>query len=258
MTVQKTIPKRVVVTMDIGAFYAKETVLECSCYCKPVFRSEELQNLVPYRCTFGFDVLVYVGKAIFVRFRNNREIKMELAQKNVVISEEEIGYLSKKFIIYLALAHRESRKQLRMHLAQNGGYILHLDGTCDGDSPHLFTVLDGIAKIVLENIKIPSEKADVLIPFLQKVKENYGIPIALVHDMGKGILAAIKEVFPSIADFICHFHFLRDIGKDLMEDEYKIIRNRLKALKIRSQLKQRAKYLEQKIDFNSHSPPLPN
>jgi hypothetical protein len=45
--------------------------------------------------------------------------------------------------------------------------------------------------------------------------------------MGRGILSAVKTVFPGIPDFICHFHFLRDIGKDLFETEYATIRNRL-------------------------------
>jgi len=43
-----------------------------------------------------------------------------------------------------------------------GGYILHLDGTCEADSPHLFSGLDGIAELVLDNVKLPSERADLL------------------------------------------------------------------------------------------------
>jgi hypothetical protein len=105
-------------------------------------------------------------------------------------------------------------------MVSRGGYILHLDGTCEADSPLLFTGMDGIAKIVLDNIKLPSEKAESIIPFLQKIKREYGDPIALVHDMGKGILAAVATVFKRVPDFICHFHFLRDIGKDLFEEEY--------------------------------------
>jgi hypothetical protein len=38
--------------------------------------------------------------------------------------------------------------------------------------------------------------------------------------MGKGILAAVAAVFKDVPDFICHFHFLRDIGKDLFEEQY--------------------------------------
>jgi len=101
-----------------------------------------------------------------------------------------------------------------------------------------------VAELVLDNIKIPSERAELLIPFFEQIKEQYGDPIASVHDMGKGILSAIAQVFPGEPDFICHFHFLRDIGKDLMEDEYKKIRNRLKKHKIRGSLRRMAKSLE--------------
>jgi len=66
--------------------------------------------------------------------------------------------------------------------------------------------------------------------------------------MGKGILSAVKTVFPGIPDFICHFHFLRDIGKDLLESDYGKIRNRLKKHKIRSVLRQKAKALEKHLE----------
>ncbi len=235
--------ERKVVTLDIGAFRAKETIMQSEDYAK-VYTSRELKKLTPHRCTFGYDVIVYVGYALFVRCRGEKDIVEELARRNISISDREVSFLGKKFVTYLAVAHREGRQKIRNAMDQRGGYILHVDGTCEGDSPHLFTGLDGIAEIVLDNIKIPSERSELLIPFFEKIKEQYGDPIALVHDMGKGILSAVATVFPGKPDFICHFHFLRDIGKDLMEDEYKKIRNRLKKHKIRGSLRRMAKSLE--------------
>jgi len=241
--------KKTVVTLDIGEFLAVEKVLECP-KDGTIYRSEQLPCLAPHRCRFGFDVMVYVGKALFIHSRSDQEIIKELAKKNIVISDRQIGNLGRKFIIYLAIAQKESREKLRDLMAMGGGYILHLDGTCEKDSPHLFTCIDGISEIVLKNIKLPSEKKELLIPFLKKLKKEYGNPIALVHDMGKGILAAVEEVFPGVLDFICHFHFLRDLGKDLLEDEYSRIRNALKKSKIRTLLRQRAKVFEKAIRQN--------
>jgi hypothetical protein len=238
-----------VVTMDIGAFYAKETVLYNS--EGAVYHSRRLRSLVPYRCTYGYDVLVFVGCALFLRCRTEQQIIEELRRKNISISPREIGYLGRKFIVYLAIAHRQSRQRLKQAMALRGGYILHLDGTCEGDSPLLFTGIDGLAEIVLDNIKLPSEKAELLIPFFRQIREQYGDPIALVHDMGKGILSAVKSVFKGIPDFICHFHFLRDIGKDLFEEDYAIIRKRLKTHKIRAVLRQKAKKLGKIIGDDS-------
>jgi hypothetical protein len=246
LNVQKTRAKTVV-TMDIGAFRARETVLLCP-HDQTVFTSQQLRSLVPERGTFGFDVIVQVGLALFVHCRNNQQAMKELAEKNVFVSERQISYLGRKFIIYLALAHRQSQPRLRELMARKGGYILHVDGTCEGDSPNLFCGLDGISELVLDAIKIPSEKKEQLIPFFQRIKQQYGEPKALVHDMGRGIVTAVEQVFPAIPDFICHFHFLRDLGKDLLLDDYTALRKRLRKLKVRSLLRQRAKYLEQKID----------
>ena len=234
-----------VVTLDIGAFRAKETILQND--NGSIYHSEQLRDLSPHRCTYGYDVLVYVGRELFIHCRNEQQIIEDLGNKNVLISPRQIGFLGKKFIVYLAIAHQQSRQRLKQKMVSRGGYILHLDGTCEGDSPHLFTGIDGIAQIVLDNIKLPSEKAELLVPFFRQIREQYGDPIALVHDMGSGILSAVDAVFKGVPDFICHFHFLRDIGKDLFEKEYAKIRNRLKKHKIRPLLRRKLKALEKNI-----------
>ncbi len=237
--------------MEIGAFRAKQTVLHCP-HGHGIFRAEQLQNLVPKGGTFGFDIITEVGYSLFIRCRNNQETMAELAAKNIFISEREISYLGRKFIIYLALAHRQSQPVLRDFLMRRGGYILHVDGTCEGDSPNLFCGLDGLSELVLDTIKISSEKKEKLVPFFRGIKEQYGEPLALVHDMGKGIVNAVAEVFPNTPDFICHFHFLRDIGKDLLANEYITFQKRLRRLNVRPILRRQAKYLEQKINPDCH------
>ena len=178
---------------------------------------------------------------------------MALAAKNVFVSEREVSYLGRKFIIYLTLAHQNSQQRLRELMTRRGGYILHVDGTCEGDSPNLFCGLDEISELVLDTIKIPSEKKEYLVPFFQRIKEQYGEPKALVHDMARGIIAAVEEVFPGAPDFICHFHFLRDLGKDLLLDDYVKLQKRLRKLKVRPSLRLKAKYLELKIDPDCQS-----
>lgn len=91
-----------------------------------------------------------------------------------------------------------------------------------------------------------------MIPFFRQLQQDYGDPIALVHDMAKGIMAAIKEVFPSVKDFVCHFHFLRDIGKDLLEHENSLIRDSLKNSKIKSILREKSKKLKSVIEHDSN------
>lgn len=249
--VQKTADLKNIVTMHIGAFVAKQSVLFCP-HGHGSYKSEQLQKLSPKGGTFGFDVIVEVGMSMFVHCRSNQEVIADLATKNVFMPEREVSYLGRKFITYLALCHRQSQPVLKEYLSDRGGYILHLDGTCEGDSPNLFCGLDGLSELVLDTIKIASEKKDQLIPFFRDIKAQFGEPRAMVHDMGKGIINAVAEVFPNTPDFICHFHFLRDIGKDLLLSDYTAFSKRLQKFKVRGILRQRAKYLESKIDPESN------
>ena len=238
--------KRTVVTLGTGAFIAHETFLVCPDDGE-VHRSEDLQRLVPYKGTYGYDILVYVGKALMLRSMNAQAIKKELQSKGIDISVGEIRFLGQKFIALLDLCHRQNLLKLRLKLAKNGGYILHIDGTCEGDSPHLFTGMDEISGIILSSVKINSEKKERIVPFLQDIQAKYGTPLAVVSDMGKGLLGAITDVFPKVPSLICHFHFLRDIGKDLLDVDYRTLRNRLTKSKIRVALKNKAKDFEKKL-----------
>ena len=123
-------------TLEIGRVRFHETIKHCDS-CHAIYRSDEPRKLVPHRCRCGFNVLVDVGMALFVECKNEKQIQAELKGRNIAISTRQVGYLGKKFIVYLALAHKESRSKLKDLLSLRGGYILHLDGTCEGDSPHL-------------------------------------------------------------------------------------------------------------------------
>lgn len=248
LKVLKTSARRVV-TLHIGPFCARQTVLTCE-QCHRTYRCQELSNLVAPSCNFGYDVMVYVGKALFLRHRRSGEISTELAAKNVPISPSEVEVLAKKFIVYLAIAHRQCSPKIRQMMHTQGGYIFHLDGTSEGKGPLLMSGLDSLTEIVLGNVKLPSEKKEQVIGFLKEIKQLFGDPIALVHDMSSGILKAVAKVFDHIPDFICHYHFLTDIGKDLFGKEYDIIRKRLRKHGITSKLYYRAKRLKLVIDGN--------
>jgi hypothetical protein len=224
--VQKT-RRKTVISMT-GPFIAHETILECR-PCSKTFKTGALLRIVPPHCNVAYDVMVFIGRALFLKHRSTEEVRAELADRNIRLCASEVDYLGRKFITFLAIAHRQATPRIRMQMALNGGYVLHLDATHEGDAPALMTGLDGLSKIVLANVKVPSESSAHITPFLQQIKETYGTPKACVHDMGTGLCKAVAEVFPRTPDFICHFHFLRDIGKDYLEPAYRELRNRLRA-----------------------------
>jgi len=233
LLVQKTRQKKVL--KMTGPLIAHETIMQCPA-CDKVFGSHALLQRVSARSNVAYDVMVFVGRAMYQRYRTTEEIRAELAVHNVFLSPSEVNYLGRKFILYLARAHQQTIPRIRENMSMAGGYMLHLDATHAGDAPALMTGLDSLSKIVLANIKIPSEHADHIIPFLNDIKDSYGTPRACVHDMGSGICKAVNKVFPGVLDFICHFHFLRDIGKDFLDPSYGQLRNRLRFHAISSKL----------------------
>ena len=242
LKVQK-IRTRTVSTLPVGPFRAREVFLICQ-PCAHTYRSEELCALVPPGANFGYDVMVYAGKALLLRHRNEEEVVAELAQKNVQISLREVSLLAMKSIVYLAIAQQRRAPDITADMQTRGGYICHLDATCEGRNPLLMSSIDSLSEIVLGNVKLSAEDEKHIVPFLERIKKTFGLPLALVHDMGKGILKAIAKVFPKVPDFICHFHFLRDIGKDFLDPEYDLIRNQLKKHGISTKLHYRAKQLK--------------
>ena len=235
------------VTLSIGEFNAHITQLHCE-ICKKIYYPEDIKSLFPKNSRFCYDTIIYVGTELFVHHRNDEEIQKSLKEKNVSISLREISYLGKKFIVYLTLVHRACQDKIKNYMGKNGGYILHLDGTCEGESPHLFSFMDELSRIVLNNIKIPSENTQQIKPPLEEIKKVYGNPVAIVHDMSGAIISAVESVFPDVKDFICHLHFLRDIGKDLMTVEYNSIRRLLKTLRTRTTLRKLSREFKIYID----------
>ena len=233
--------------MSIGKIHIHETVKQCK-LCKKTYVSEQPSQLAPQYCNFGFDIIAYAGRAVFQSHRTENKVATKLQQQNVLISAREVSYLAKKFICYLALAHQEKTPEIRALIENNGGLCLHFDGTNDGGSPHLIVAIDEQEKLVLGSIKAPSESTESVSRLLEQVKCDYGDPVALVHDMSKANLSAAQSIFPGVADYVCHFHFLRDIGKDLLGYEEAQIRSILQGSGIKGCLRALATKLRGLVD----------
>lgn len=185
---------------------------------------------------------------MFSDHKNCIIIQQELEQKNIKISLRHIGYLAKRFVVYLSIAHKQSQIKLKQHMQSKGGYILHLDGTCEGAEPHIFSAIDAISDIVLDNQKMATENSRCISTMLKRIKTSYNNPLAIVSDMKTSISHAVEKVFPDVNHYICHYHFLRDIGKDLFEHDHNTVRRHIKTLRTRSTLRRTARQLKKTID----------
>ncbi|MFQ5630292.1 MAG: hypothetical protein ACE5I1_16095 [bacterium] len=236
--VQKTYT-RTVKAIGIGTYKAHHIAL----YCKEhrelgPWRSTELDKLVPAHCNAAYDIIVEVGKLRFMENRQVKEIEKILFQKHSLeLSPSEIERLIDRFIFYVAAVHQESSQLINLQIKEQGGYILHLDTTCEKNSPKLASSIDSVSGFVLHAAKLNSENKDEVMCFLEQIKSRFGSPHAVVSDMSKGIEAAAQEIFGDIAHYICHFHFLRAIGVFLLEEEHGTLRKALSKVGISGKLK---------------------
>ncbi len=133
----------------------------------------------------------------------------------------------------------------------DGGWPLHIDATGEDGRGTLFVALAGWRRWVLGSWKIPTEHSQVIQPCLHEIIEKFGAPCAVVRDLGRAITPAINTVLAErgldIPVLACHMHFLKDIGKDLLNPAYGQLRLLFRRYKTRPKLGALARELGRKL-----------
>ena len=227
LLVQKVEEARRVYTISFGLVVIREYVYYCPS-CKRVFHAADVNRLVKPGCNYSYECLVEVGRLRYLEKRQIKEIRHILhTTYDIPISLTQVRRLCYQFLLYLGRYHYSHVGIINESIGKNGGYVLHIDSTCEGCKPHLLTCIDSLSGYVLYSQKISGENETELAIIFKRVKSLFGIPLAIVHDMGTGINKACALVFTGVLQVICHFHLLRDIGKDLFEAEYRQLQKEL-------------------------------
>jgi hypothetical protein len=245
--VQKTW-ERTGVTLQHGAFRLRQTVRVCVSGCRGKKPISTLAGLIPARSVVGYDVMVYVGLERFLHHRQREEIRASLAADHgILLSSGEISVLSGRFLAYLERLHHASARALRAALAADGGWPLHIDATGEDGRGTLLIASAGWRHWVLGAWKIPTERADAILPRLRETIFHFGQPCAIARDLGRAMTEAAemlrKELKLKIPVLACHLHFLSDVGKDLLEQGHDRLRALFRQAKLRSQLRTLARDL---------------
>lgn len=231
--------RRTVATVRYGKLVAIERQGYCPTHAKlPPARSSELRRIVAPSCNLGYDLIAWTGLARYLQCRQHEEIQTELShQTGMEVPVRTISESCHKFVAYLAAVHQESIPLLRREMRDRGGYILHIDGTCEEGSRVLLVCLDSLSGQVLESRKISSENAEEVEQVLRQVRRDWGRPLAVVHDLRQSLITAAGNVFAGVAQFVCHFHFAADVGKDILSPHVDRLRNLFRRTKVRPKLR---------------------
>ena len=154
--------RRTVHSIRYGTFQAVERQGRCPQHPELApARSEELARLVAPGANYAYDVLVRVGMARFLECRQDEQIQDEICrQHGIELGYSTVSYLARKFVAYVQAVHQESVAALRGAMDARGGYILHIDGTCEEASRVLLVCMDSLSMQVLESRRINSENHD--------------------------------------------------------------------------------------------------
>jgi hypothetical protein len=246
MRVQKTVG-RSGVTLAHGSFDLRETVHVCAAGCKKegrrvTGRSLNLAKLLLPKSVVGYDVMVHVGLERFVQHRQREEIRADLLrQHGIALSSGEISALGRRFLSYLEALHRRRAPALRAALQADGGWPLHIDATGEDGRGTLLVAFAGWRRWVLGAWKVPTERAEFILPAIHSVAVSFGAPCAIMRDLGRAMKDAADELVRSLQDPIpvlaCHLHFLADIGKDLLEEGHDKLRHLFREVALLPQLR---------------------
>ena len=234
LTVQKTSFSEIV-TNKHGALNGRWPKQECPNGCKTedgrtfTRRAEELDNLAMKSHKFGYDIEVAVGICRYLKHMQINEIFEKLNAEGKRMSPATISRYSYQFLEHLELLHVAHLPAIAKAMAEEGGYYMLFDSTCEAGSGSLFTVLAGWRNWTLGSWRQSTENSEEMLPHVEYLIEALGMPLAIMKDLGtqgKKVAEEVMRAYPdaAILIFACHFHFVKDIGKDMLYADH----NRLK------------------------------
>ncbi|MHB1806227.1 MAG: hypothetical protein ACYCR2_06685 [Thermoplasmataceae archaeon] len=157
---------------------------------------------------FDPGVTIAVGLLRWIMDYQISEIQILMESRGIRISTGEISNLTKEFLLRFYCIHRRHMKDLDLK-----EYVLHLDGTGESGDDIVFMAKDGLSGITMDAAIMPSESSEYIKPFLQEIENVFGNPVSVLRDMGIAIKESTSAVFPGILQLICHYHFVKDLGK---------------------------------------------
>ena len=217
--VRKT-TQRTVVTWRYGTLTAREVVRRTHTPDgrRSTQHSAELAHLVAPGCRYGYDLVAHVGQESFLHGRRLAEIQRDLEQgsPSIQLPTSSLDELRRRFLFSVGEVHRQAAAKLRDTLAHEGGLTWLIDGTLEPGTPVFFGVQEARSAILLGCRKMPTENADDIATCLQEMAHRYGFPRRVLHDLSSAMSRACHTALPQVPQQVCHFHFTRDVGEDLL------------------------------------------
>jgi hypothetical protein len=259
MTVEKSL-HRSISSITYGKINVVESILACPSGCREPSgklcreRSPELAMLVARGANYCYDVEVFVGVQRFIHHHQRQEIRAMLAEIACLnISDGEISTLETRFLEHFTMLHTMKAEALKGAMRNDGGYPMHIDATCEDGRGTTLVIYAGWRGWVLGAWKIPSEREEVITPCIKETEAIFGPPMSYISDLGKGMMRAVSAAASTSAAataplvFVCHTHFVKAVGKEILGKDHDRLTASLRALEVKSRLGSIVKQIGHKL-----------
>jgi hypothetical protein len=163
----------------------------------------------------GLDVLFEIGERRLRDDLSFAAIHALLVARGIDITERTVSNAFKRFLALMRCRAGDTAK-VRKKLRRRGGMVVLIDGVqFDEHSPVLYIVTDTLSHTTLFAERHEVRSAEALAPMLERLKAMDVPILAFVTDKEKGLVPAIRKVFPDVPHQFCQLHFMKRCAQPL-------------------------------------------
>jgi hypothetical protein len=170
------------------------------------------------KCTYGLDVLAYIGWRHEHEHKQLVEIQRELNQDGVLINERNVGKLYRQFLALLGAMGEPTKKKLQATIAKHGGLIFGLDGLQpEGHDTLLYVLYEVLSGTPVAAVQMAHATTKKLAEWLQAY-QPYPV-LATLSDGEDALIAALKQTWPEAPHQRCQAHFLGNVAEPVLQQD---------------------------------------
>ena len=208
---------------------------ECSDYGAHFHAAEHLRVSPPY-CTYGMDVIAFIGIQRDREHKQFAEIQGLLNERGVAINDWSVGRLYRLFLALVEGTWPQRRERMAAAATKYGGLILMADGLApDGEGPQLYVLWEVLSGTPISGMLIDQADTSHLTSWLTDCRDLTGnLPVlALLSDKEKALVAALRTVWSEVPHQLCQMHFMKNLSEPVHRADQRLrqtLRDRLCSL----------------------------
>jgi len=208
---------------------------ECSDYGVHFHAAGHLR-VSPPSCTYGMDVIAFIGIQRDREHKQFTEIQGRLNERGVAINDWSVGRLYRLFLALVAGSWPQRRERVAATAAKHGGLILMADGLApDGEGPQLYVLWEVLSGTPISGMLIDRADAPHLTDWLADCRDLMGnLPVlALLSDKEKALVTALRTVWSEAPHQLCQMHFMKNLSEPVHRADQRLrqtLRDRLCSL----------------------------